>query len=449
MVQFDEQKGNDGGRLYYDGCAMIWVNGELVAQGSQFEGLDEVEVIVATVSFGDVRSFRANFNARSQQASSAARIPRIDVDFALADCGFADAPSPPRAPRIHTPMEEIALGPSGWLWDYIRRSGMRGYFLPLSGGADSSSTATLVAIMCQRVLAELEKGCARSRDQVLRDVRKITKRPGYTPTDWRDLCGKIFVSCYMASRYSGDETRERARLLAEQIGATHTSILIDDMTDAIQKTFEQVQVHAAHLDKGTMRFAPQMKGGAHIECIALQNIQARSRMVMAYFMAQLMPWASDGDQTTAGGSLLVLGSANVDEALRGYYTKYDCSAADINPIGGINKRDLKSFLEWAAEHRGIGVLARVAAAAPSAELTGAEGAQLDEEDMGMSYAELGDLGHCRKVEHCGPYTTFLKLRKRWDDGRRITPSIRQVSSKSHPSLIQVSSKSHPSLVHPF
>ena len=28
----------------------------------------------------------------------------------------------------------------------------------------------------------------------------------------------------------------------------------------------------------------------------------------------------------------VLGSANVDEALRGYMTKYDCSSADINPI---------------------------------------------------------------------------------------------------------------------
>lgn len=24
----------------------------------------------------------------------------------------------------------------------------------------------------------------------------------------------------------------------------------------------------------------------------------------------------------------------MDEALRGYYTKYDCSAADVNPIGG-------------------------------------------------------------------------------------------------------------------
>jgi len=28
-----------------------------------------------------------------------------------------------------------------------------------------------------------------------------------------------------------------------------------------------------------------------------------------------------------------LGSANVDEGLRGYLTKYDCSSADVNPIG--------------------------------------------------------------------------------------------------------------------
>lgn len=35
----------------------------------------------------------------------------------------------------------------------------------------------------------------------------------------------------------------------------------------------------------------------------------------------------------AQGFLLVLGSANVDESLRGYLTKYDCSSADINPIG--------------------------------------------------------------------------------------------------------------------
>ena len=33
---YSNQQGCDGDRLYYDGCAMILVNGEVVAQGSQF-----------------------------------------------------------------------------------------------------------------------------------------------------------------------------------------------------------------------------------------------------------------------------------------------------------------------------------------------------------------------------------------------------------------------------
>ena len=33
-------------------------------------------------------------------------------------------------------------------------------------------------------------------------------------------------------------------------------------------------------------------------------------------------------------------------SLRGYMTKYDCSSADINPIGGISKRDLRSFINF-------------------------------------------------------------------------------------------------------
>lgn len=44
-------------------------------------------------------------------------------------------------------MEEISLGPSLWLWDYLRRCGARGFFLPLSGGADSSAVASSVASM--------------------------------------------------------------------------------------------------------------------------------------------------------------------------------------------------------------------------------------------------------------------------------------------------------------
>lgn len=61
-----------------------------------------------------------------------------------------------------------------------------------------------------------------------------------------------------------------------------------------------------------------------------QNIQSRLRMVLSYLFSQTLCLVR---KRPNGGSLLVLGSANVDESLRGYFTKYDCSSADINPIG--------------------------------------------------------------------------------------------------------------------
>ena len=56
---------------------MVWVNGKLVAQGSQFEGFDEVELVMATVDLGDVRSKRANFVARSYQVRSGCGAVRV------------------------------------------------------------------------------------------------------------------------------------------------------------------------------------------------------------------------------------------------------------------------------------------------------------------------------------------------------------------------------------
>ena len=60
----------------------------------------------------------------------------------------------------------------------------------------------------------------------------------------------------------------------------------------------------------------QVDGGSNIENLGLQNIQARIRMVLAFMLASLMPWVHN-----KAGFYLVLGSANVDEALRGYLTK--------------------------------------------------------------------------------------------------------------------------------
>lgn len=428
---YANQKGCDGGRLFFDGCCMIWANGQLLVQGSQFN-LEDVEVKVACVNLSEVRAFRNGFVARNVQASSAPSMHRVEVDFDV--CGPEAwktwSSSPSVEPHIHDPMEEIAYGPSAWLWDYLRRSKQRGYFLPLSGGADSSSTAALVGIMCQRVVEQVHSGrTAEVRAETLSDVRAIVKDPNYTPTDAKELCGRMFFTCYMASKYSGDETRTRAAKLAAEIGATHSSIFIDGLTEAIQNSFKELTVESRN-GKAAPGIAskrnPSMEGGTGAENIALQNIQARSRMVMAYYLAQLMPWSTDDTNSKWPGTLLVLGSANVDEALRGYYTKYDCSAADINPIGGIRKTDLKSFLLWAGEHKGFAILKVTAEAKPSAELTGSEGAQLDEEDMGMSYPELGDLGYVRKVEKCGPLGMFLRLKDTWAKANhQITPSKRK------------------------
>jgi hypothetical protein len=86
-------------------------------------------------------------------------------------------------------------------------------------------------------------------------------------------------------------------------------------------------------------------------------------MVLAFLLAALLPWVRGRP-----GFLLVLGTANVDECLRGYLTKYDCSSADLNPIGAISKLDLRRFLAWAAAHLGLPALDTINAAPPSAEL---------------------------------------------------------------------------------
>jgi NAD+ synthase (glutamine-hydrolysing) len=98
-------------------------------------------------------------------------------------------------------------------------------------------------------------------------------------------------------------------------------------------------------------------------------------------------------------------------------TKYDCSSADVNPIGGISKTDLKRFLRWGATHLGYPTLRAVVEAVPTAELRPLDAsgqiAQNDEEDMGMTYAELSRFGTLRKLHRCGPVSMFEALRAEW------------------------------------
>ena len=399
---YANQQGCDGGRLYFDGCALIAINGEILAQGSQFS-LDDVEVITATVDLQEVSSFRRSISSRSVQATQVDNIQRISVDFDLTTSQFI-APTKPITVFYHQPEEEIAYGPACWLWDYLRRSGSSGYFVPISGGADSSSTIALVGSMCQLVVESISRG----NQQTLADIRKVLADETYMPSSAHKLANRILHTCYMASENSSKDTKDRAQAISEQIGNFHLNANIDGIVSSFLSLFVRLTGKR-----------PQFKvnGGSLSENLALQNIQARTRMVLAYLLAQLLPWVRGYK-----GGLLVLGSANVDESLRGYVTKYDCSSADINPIGGISKRDLQNFLRWAANHLGYPALIDVVNAPPTAELEPITENyhQKDEIDMGMTYDELSKFGILRKVHRCGPVRMFEKLVYEWG---HLSPTI--------------------------
>lgn len=112
----------------------------------------------------------------------------------------------------------------------------------------------------------------------------------------------------MGTENSSSETRARAKALANDIGAYHIDLNIDTVVKALTTLFTTVT-----------SVVPRFKvhGGSQTENLALQNIQARLRMVVAYMFAQMLPFVRKRNGT---GGLLVLGSANVDECLRGYLT---------------------------------------------------------------------------------------------------------------------------------
>jgi NAD+ synthase (glutamine-hydrolysing) len=433
---YSNQRGCDGGRLYYDGGAIIVCNGKVLAQSPQF-CLKDVVVITATVDLDEVRSFRASrpsFARQTQRQKQAAgngsenvvEVPGARVLLSPAATGITTKPI---ELEWSTPEEECCLGPACWLWDYLRRSGASGYLLPLSGGADSSAVATIVMGMCHLVYDEASSN--NPNEQVLKDLRRIcgyggsggdTEIVGWVPSSSQEIASHVLHTIFMGTENSSQNTTNRAKRLGEAIGSYHLTVPIDLMVSAVIKVF-------ALATNQTPRFL--VRGGTLAEDLALQNIQARLRMVTAYLFAQLLPWTrKTAGENVGKGFLLVLGSANVDEGLRGYMTKYDCSSADLNPIGAISKGDLKRMLLWASDRygsRSSAVLKEIAGAPPTAELrpnleagddgddsgNTAEHSQLDEEEMGMTYDELGWFGRLRKIGKCGPVSMYRKLVSEW------------------------------------
>lgn len=405
-------QGADGERVYFDGCAMILCNGQVLAQSPQFS-LNDVDIVVATIDLEEVRAYRSSIARALQAARSIRKYHRIQSSLELGpdeeDVDGLDLrlrPTEPRELKLHSVEEEVALCIGCFLWDYLSRSKCAGYLVPLSGGLDSCSTAVGVFSMCRLVIAAIADG----NPSVIATIRRLFGEDAPLPATPQELCNRIFHTIYMGmSKQSSHETRQRARDLSGAIGSYHINLDIDPVYNAQKGLVET-----------SLGFEPRFKveGGTHAENILLQNTQARIRMVTAYEFAQILPTT----RKLAGG-LLVLGSANVAEALVGYYTKYDCSAADINPIGSIDKADLRRFLRWAQNTFDIPCIDSFLTATPTAELEpfSEDYVQSDEADMGMTYDELTVFGRLRKERKMGPLSMFQYLVHLWGEDREKAP----------------------------
>lgn len=137
--------------------------------------------------------------------------------------------------------------------------------------------------------------------RVQQDIQRIIGQPDspYLPLTPAELAQHVLHTSYMGTKNSSEATSSRASRLAAQVGSYHLEMKIDSMVESVVLAFQFITGRRPEFT---------LHGGTNAEDLALQNIQARLRMVMSYLLAQLLPWTRQ-----KSGFLLVLGSANVDE----------------------------------------------------------------------------------------------------------------------------------------
>ena len=368
--------GNESGRAIYDGGALIASGGELLASGPRFSYAD-FRLTTATIDID---------RTRLSQARTASFQPRFDEQ--TGDRVVVPFEFPRVAPRATPPVgeswedsprwkeEEFARAVPLALFDYMRKSRSRGFVVSLSGGADSSAVACLVALMVEFGVREL------GREGFLGKTPYWEIAPGEKPSD---LVGKMLACVYQSTRNSSETTLEAARGVAEAISAEFLRFDVDRITwDYI----EMVSLAIGRELSWTKDDVP------------LQNIQARARAPGVWLLTNLR------------GALL-LATSNRSEAAVGYATMDGDTCGGLSPIAGIDKAFLRRWLRWRETEGPLGLgplpaLAAVNRQAPTAELRPRSAAQTDEADL-MPYDVLDAVERSAIRDKQTPLEVFQRI----------------------------------------
>ena len=247
---------------------MIATGGELVARGRRF-GFHDVELTTAVIDIDD--------NRRDQSRRGSHR-PRHDAEGQVVEgpgsCGLARKPAVAAKQeltwRTATSLreEEFARACALGLWDYLRKSRAQGYVVSLSGGADSTACAVLVALAAQLAFAELGAGGVRQHLPWCHRLMRVIEAGG----NLKQCVAALLACAYQPTENSGPITRAAAETIAKAVGAEFHVIDIDP----------QFKAYIAGTEKAIGRQLSWKD-----DDVTLQNIQARVRSPSIWMIANV------------------------------------------------------------------------------------------------------------------------------------------------------------------
>ena len=168
-----------------------------------------------------------------------------------------------------------------FLAEYLRKTGMKGFVLGISGGQDSTLAGRLAQLAVERLRAE----------------------------EWE----AEFWAVRLPHGVQADE--DDAQLALDFIAPDH-----------------RVAVNIAGATAAVVEAVGDALGQDDLGDFNKGNIKARQRMIAQYAIA--------GEK-----SLLVIGTGHAAEDVTGFFTKHGDGAADIMPLAGLNKRQGATLLE--------------------------------------------------------------------------------------------------------
>ncbi len=344
---FTNLLGNEAGRMIYDGDIIFAQNGRLLKLNNRLS-FQSVNLQVREINFDQSELTQAHPLTDNKERN-----------------------------------REMADAASLALFDYVRKSKAKGFVLSLSGGADSSLCAVLVAEMVHRGVREL-------------GYQKFCEMVGIAPsTDAKEIVGKLLTCAYQGTINSSDKTLQAAKELALSLGAEFHHWLIDDQVNHYERSIESVIGRPLTWEQ---------------DDIARQNIQARTRSPIIWMLANVK-------------RAVLLTTSNRSEGDVGYATMDGDTSGSLAPIAGLDKPFIIQWLKWAEKELGYSGLSYVNNLQPTAELRPQERAQTDEKDL-MPYTLLVEIERLAIYERRPPAEVYTILSK-----GKVDPSLKEYVKK--------------------